>query len=47
MAEFEKFSETDFPIIIDETVNLAAKFSTENSTNFVNGIIAEYISQKK
>lgn len=42
MAELDTFKETDTPIIIDETVNLVAKFSAENSTDFVNGIIAEY-----
>ena len=33
-------------IIIDETVNLVAKFSAENSTDFVNGIIAEYAKER-
>ena len=46
IAEFEKFNETDFPIIIDETVNLAAKYSTENSTDFVNGILAQYVKER-
>ena len=42
MAELDAFPETDTPVIIDETVNLVAKFSAENSTDFVNGILAEY-----
>jgi len=42
MAELDSFKDTDTPVIIDETVNLVAKFSAENSTDFVNGIIAEY-----
>ena len=46
MAELDTFSETDTPIIIDETVNLVAKFSAENSTDFVNGIIAEYAKER-
>ena len=42
MAELDAFTETDVPIIIDEAVKLAAKFSTENSPDFVNGILASY-----
>ncbi len=45
-AELNAFTDTPVPVIIDETVNLSAKFSTENSTNFVNGILAEYIRNK-
>ena len=46
MAELERYPETDLPIVIDETVNLSAKYSTENSTGFVNGILAEYAKEK-
>ena len=46
MAELDTFPETDVPIIIDETVNIVAKFSAENSTDFVNGIIAEYAKER-
>ncbi len=42
MAELNDFPETDKATIIDEAVKLSAKFSTENSTNFVNGILAKY-----
>lgn len=42
MAELENFPDTPKPVIIDETVNLIAKFGAENSTDFVNGIIAKY-----
>ena len=42
MAELNAFPETDIPVVIDEAVKLCAKFSTENSTNFVNGILGEY-----
>ncbi len=41
MAELDSF-ETDVPVIIDEAVKLAVKFSTEKSSDFVNGILAEY-----
>ncbi|MBQ6727528.1 MAG: hypothetical protein IJQ87_01145 [Clostridia bacterium] len=42
MAELDGFSETPTAVVIDEAVKLAAKYSTENSTDFVNGILAEY-----
>jgi N utilization substance protein B len=42
MAELDKFKSTPKAVVIDEAVNLVAKFSTENSTGFVNGILAEY-----
>ena len=42
IAELNSFPDTPIPVIIDEAVKLSAKFSTENSTNFVNGILAEY-----
>ncbi len=42
MAELDGFPKTDTAVIIDETVNLVSKFSSENSTDFVNGILAEY-----
>ena len=43
MAEFDLFKETPVPVIIDEAVKIVAKYSTENSTDFVNGILAEYV----
>lgn len=42
MAELNAFPETDLPIVIDEAVKLCAKYSTEKSTDFVNGILAKY-----
>ncbi len=42
MAEIDNYPHTDLPIIIDEAVKLVAKYSTERSTDFVNGILAEY-----
>ena len=47
MAELNRFPETPVAVVVDETVKLAAKFSTENSTNFVNGLLAEYIREQK
>ena len=46
MAEFDNYSETPKPVIINEAVNLASKYSTEKSTDFVNGILAEYTRGK-
>ena len=45
MAELENFKETPVAVVINEAVNLVAKFSTENSTNFVNGILAEFAKE--
>lgn len=42
MSELINFPETDLPIIIDEAVKLCAKYSTERSTDFVNGILAKF-----
>jgi N utilization substance protein B len=46
MAELDNFSNTPIAVVIDETVNIVAKYSTENSTDFVNGILAEYVKEK-
>ena len=46
MAELNAFTETPVPVVIDEAVKLSAKYSTENSTDFVNGILAEYSRRK-
>ena len=45
MAELENFKETPVAVVINEAVNIVAKFSTENSTNFVNGILAEFAKE--
>jgi len=42
IAELNNFKETPIPVIIDEAVKLVAKYSTEKSTDFVNGVLAEY-----
>ena len=46
MAELDNFPETPIPVVIDESVNIVAKYSTENSTDFVNGVLAEYAKEK-
>ena len=46
IAELDNFPETDIPIVIDETVSISAKYSTEKSTDFVNGILSEYVRSK-
>lgn len=45
MAELENCKSTPVAVVIDETVNIVAKFSTENSTDFVNGVLAEYAKE--
>lgn len=46
MAEMDEFKSTPVPVIINEAVNLAAKYSTEKSADFVNGILAAYAEGK-
>lgn len=41
-AEYNLFNSTPKIVIIDETVKLAAKYSSDNSPDFVNGIMASY-----
>ena len=45
MAELDNFKNTPKAVVINESVNLVAKYSTENSANFVNGILAEYAKE--
>ena len=47
MAELDNFAETPKIVIIDEAVKLAAKFSTEKSVDFVNGVLAEYAKDRQ
>ncbi len=42
MAELDNFRDTPIAVVINETVNIVAKYSTESSTSFVNGILAEF-----
>lgn len=46
MAELDAFPNTPVAVIIDETVNIVAKYSTENSTDFVNGILAQFSKER-
>lgn len=46
MSELDNFPETDTAIIVDEAVKIAAKYSTEKSTYFINGILAEYAKDR-
>ena len=45
MAELVNYKNTDVPVIIDEAIKLVSKFSAERSTDFVNGILAEYAKE--
>ena len=45
MAELSAFKETPVPVVINEAVNLSAKYSGETSTDFVNGILGEYVKR--
>lgn len=47
MAELDTFIDTPIPVVIDEAVKIAAKYSTENSTDFVNGILGQYVKERK
>ncbi len=47
MAELDNFPDTPKPVVVNEAVNLASKYSTEKSTNFVNGILAGYLLEKE
>ena len=43
LAELDNCKDTPIPVIIDEAVKISAKYSTEKSTDFVNGILGEYV----
>ena len=46
MAELDAFRNTPVPVVINEAVNIASKYSTEKSADFVNGILARYAEDK-
>ncbi len=46
MAELNAFPETPIAVVIDEAVKLAAVYSAEKGTDFVNGILAEYVKEQ-
>ena len=44
MAEYDSYKDlTPKIVMIDEAVKLSAKFSSENSPDFVNGVLGQYI----
>ncbi|MBP5466021.1 MAG: hypothetical protein J6Y43_00450, partial [Clostridia bacterium] len=47
MAELDVFHETPTAVVIDEAGKLAANYSTEDSKDFVNGILAEYAKNRR
>lgn len=46
MAELDNFPDTPSAVIINEIVNISAKYSTENGMNFINGILAQYAKDR-
>lgn len=46
ISELNAFPDTPIPVVIDEAVKLARIYSTEKSTDFVNGILARYVKEK-
>ena len=46
MAELDNFPNTPIPVVIDQAVSIVAKYSTEGSTDFVNGLLAGYVKEK-
>ena len=46
IAELNSCPDTPSPVVIDEAVKLAGLYSTEKSTDFVNGILARYVKEK-
>lgn len=45
MSELDNYPNTPIPVIIDQAVNIVAKYSTESSTDFVNGLLAGYAKE--
>lgn len=46
IAELNLFPQTPIAVVIDEAVKLSSTYSTEKSTDFVNGILAKYVREK-
>lgn len=44
--ELNHLNDTPQAVVIDEAVRIAKVYSTENSLNFVNGILAEYVKER-
>mgnify|MGYP003571290319 CR=1 FL=1 len=47
MAELDFYKDTPVPVIIDEAVKIVAKYSTEKSTDYVNGILSTYAKETR
>lgn len=47
LAELIYFDDVPDAVAVDEAVKLAARYSTEGSPSFVNGILAAYIKENK
>lgn len=47
LTELKYFPDVPKIVAIDEAVNLATKYSSEKSNNFVNGILAQYIKNSE
>lgn len=45
ITELNEFKDTPIPVVINEAVNLSSKYSGDGSTDFVNGILAEYVKR--
>ncbi len=45
LAEIRYFDEIPPVVSVNEATNLARKYSTENSTDFVNGVLGGFINQ--
>lgn len=46
IAELNYIKETPLKVTVDEAIELAKKYSTDDSSSFVNGILAKYITEK-
>jgi len=48
IALFElKFTDTPETVVVDEAVEIAKKYSTEDSGRFINGLLGEYLDKRK
>ena len=46
ISELLYIKETPIKVVCDEAVELAKKYSTDDSSSFVNGILAKVITEK-
>ena len=47
IAEMLYLKETPDKVVIDEAIELAKKYSTDDSSSFINGILAKIVDIKK